>query len=356
MPHSDDLDIRITDSSLRDGSHAKGHQFDETMVRSVVRALDGAGVPVIEVTHGDGLGGSSFNYGFSAVDERVLLKAAVDEARRAKIAALMLPGVGTMDDVRFLADTGVAVIRIATHCTEADIAIQHFGLARDLRLETVGFLMMAHSQPPEVLADQAVIMAEAGCQCVYVVDSAGAMVLEEVSDRVAAVLAALGGRGPGGERVEVGFHGHENLALGIANTVFAIRAGATQIDGCTRRFGAGAGNTPTEALAAVCEKLGIRTGIDVLAAIDAAEDVVRPVMDGECKLDRLALIMGYAGVYSSFLRHAYRAAERYGVSGADILLECGRRKLVGGQEDQIIDIAVGLAARSPGAGAVAAAR
>jgi 4-hydroxy 2-oxovalerate aldolase len=337
MPYSDQLDIRITDSSLRDGSHAKGHQFDEQMVRSVVSGLDSAGVPVVEVTHGDGLGGSSFNYGFSLENERTLIAAAVDEAKQAKIAALMLPGLGTKDDVTAVADLGVSVIRIATHCTEADIAIQHFGLARELNLETVGFLMMAHSQTPDVLAAQARIMVDAGCQCVYVVDSAGAMILEQVTDRVTAVLGEVGGD------AQVGFHGHENLALGVANSIYAIRAGATQIDACTRRFGAGAGNTPTEALAAVCDKLGIRTGIDVLSMFDVAEEIVRPVMDGECALDRLSLIMGYAGVYSSFLKHAYRAAERYGVSGADILLECGERHLVGGQEDEIIDIAVGLA-------------
>ena len=337
MPYSDQLDIRITDSSLRDGSHAKGHQFDELMVRSVVSGLDSAGVPVVEVTHGDGLGGSSFNYGFSLENERTLIAAAVDEAKQAKIAALMLPGLGTKDDVTAVADLGVSVIRIATHCTEADIAIQHFGLARELNLETVGFLMMAHSQVPEVLAAQARIMVDAGCQCVYVVDSAGAMILDQVTDRVAAVLGEVG------DDAQVGFHGHENLALGVANSIYAIRAGATQIDACTRRFGAGAGNTPTEALAAVCDKLGVRTGIDVLRMFDVAEEIVRPVMDGECALDRLSLIMGYAGVYSSFLKHAYRAAERYGVSGADILLECGERHLVGGQEDEIIDIAVGLA-------------
>ena len=337
MPYSDQLDIRITDSSLRDGSHAKGHQFDEQMVRNVVSGLDSAGVPVVEVTHGDGLGGSSFNYGFSREDERTLIAAAVDEAKQAKIAALMLPGLGTKDDVTAVADLGVSVIRIATHCTEADISIQHFGLARELNLETVGFLMMAHSQAPEVLAAQARIMVDAGCQCVYVVDSAGALILDQVTDRVAAVLGEVG------NDAQVGFHGHENLALGVANSVYAIRAGATQIDACTRRFGAGAGNTPTEALAAVCDKLGIRTGIDVLRMFDVAEEIVRPVMDGECALDRLSLIMGYAGVYSSFLKHAYRAAERYGVSGADILLECGERHLVGGQEDEIIDIAVGLA-------------
>ncbi len=337
MPYSDQLDIRITDSSLRDGSHAKGHQFDARMVSDIVSGLDRAGMPVIEVTHGDGLGGSSFNYGFGLEDERVLIAAAVEAAERAKIAALMLPGLGTKHDIVAVADLGVSVIRIATHCTEADIADQHFGLARERGLETVGFLMMAHSQPPEVLAKQARIMVDAGCQCVYVVDSAGAMVLEQVSDRVEAMVAEIGGE------AQVGFHAHENLALGVANSILAYRAGATQIDACTRRFGAGAGNTPSEALVAVCDKLGIRTGIDVLAMFDVAEDVVRPIMDGEPALDRLALIMGYAGVYSSFLRHAYRAAERYGVSGADILLECGERRLVGGQEDQIIEIAVGLA-------------
>ena len=338
MSYSTELDIRVTDSALRDGSHAHAHQFTEQNVRDIVGGLDRAGVPVIEVTHGDGLGGSSFNYGFSLIDERLLLQAAVAEARRSKIAALMLPGVGTKSDITAIADLGVSVVRIATHCTEADIAAQHFGLAREVGLETVGFLMMAHSQPPDVLAKQARVMVDAGCQCVYVVDSAGAMILESVADRVAAVIAEVG------NDAQVGFHGHENLGLGVANSIMAIRAGATQIDGCTRRFGAGAGNTPTEALAAVCEQLGIRTGIDVLAIFDVAEEIVAPIMERECTLDRLALIMGYAGVYSSFLRHAYRAAERYGVSGAEILLECGRRGLVGGQEDQIIDSAVTLAA------------
>jgi 4-hydroxy 2-oxovalerate aldolase len=339
MPYSDTLDVRLTDTSLRDGSHAKRHQFTEDDVRSVVRALDGAGMPVIEVTHGDGLGGSSYNYGFSLTDERVLMKAAVDEARQAKIAALMLPGLGTIDDIKACADLGVSIVRIATHCTEADIAIQHFGVARELGLETVGFLMMAHSQPPEVLAAQARIMVDAGCQCPYVVDSAGALILEDVTVRVEALLAEVG------DEAMVGFHGHENLGLSVANSVLAARAGAHQIDGSTRAFGAGAGNTPLEVFAAVADRLGIRTGLDVLGLIDVAEDVVRPVMDGECLKDRLAIIMGYAGVYSSFLKHAYRAADRYGVSGADILLECGRQKLVGGQEDQIIQIAAALAAK-----------
>jgi 4-hydroxy 2-oxovalerate aldolase len=338
MPYSDALDVRVTDTSLRDGSHAKRHQFTVADVTAVVSALDAAGVPVIEVTHGDGLGGSSYTYGFSLVNERELMAAAVRTADRARIAALMLPGVGTKDDISACADIGVQVIRIATHCTEADISEQHFGLARQLGLETVGFLMMAHSQPPEILARQARIMADAGAQCVYVVDSAGAMIMEEASDRVAALIAEIGAE------AQVGFHAHENLSLSLANTILAVRAGAVQVDGSTRHFGAGAGNTATEAMVAVFTRLGILTGIEVLAMIDAAEDVVRPIMDAEPVVDRLSLIMGYSGVYSSFLKHAYSAAQRYGVSGAQVLLECGRQRLVGGQEDQIIHIAATLAA------------
>jgi 4-hydroxy 2-oxovalerate aldolase len=332
-----DIDVRITDSSLRDGSHAKRHQFTEAEVASIVGALDAAGVPVIEVSHGDGLGGSSFTYGRSHTPEQTLIRTAVQTARRARIAFLMLPGVGVKDDILTAADNGATVCRVATHCTEADISVQHFGLARERGLETVGFLMMAHSQPPEALAKQARIMADAGCQCVYVVDSAGALVLDQVSDRVAALVAELGAD------VQVGFHGHENLGLGVANSVLAYRAGATQIDGSTRRFGAGAGNTPVEAFVGVCDKLGIRTGVDFFAIVDAAEDVVRPAMPEECLLSRMALVMGYAGVYSSFLKHAYALSERYGVSGAEILVRAGERGLVGGQEDQLIEIAVQLA-------------
>ncbi|GAA4614837.1 4-hydroxy-2-oxovalerate aldolase [Saccharopolyspora hordei] len=334
--YSDTLDVRITDTSLRDGSHHKRHQFTATEVRDIVAALDGAGVPVIEVTHGDGLGGSSFNYGFSRTPEQELITIAAETAQRAKIAVLMLPGVGVKDDIVVARDNGAAVCRIATHCTEADVSVQHFGLARDLGLETVGFLMMAHSQPPEVLAAQARIMVDAGCQCVYVVDSAGALVLEQVSERVAALVAEVG------DEAQVGFHGHENLGVAVANSVAAARAGAVQIDGSARRFGAGAGNTPVEAFVGVCDKLGIRTGVDFFAITDAAEDVVRPAMPEECLLDRSALVMGYAGVYSSFLKHAARQAERYGVSEAQLLVKAGERKLVGGQEDQLIDIALEL--------------
>ena len=333
MSFSDTLDVRITDSSLRDGSHAKRHAFTTAEVASIVNTLDAAGVPVIEVSHGDGLSGSSFAYGQSVVDERELIATAVAQAKSAKIAALMLPGVAIKDDISRVADLGVRIIRIATHCTEADVSIQHFGLARELGLETVGFLMMAHSTSPEALAAQARIMADAGCQCVYVVDSAGAMILEDASDRVSALVDELG------TDAQVGFHSHQNLSLAVANSLLAIRAGAVQIDGSTRGFGAGAGNAPVEALVAVCSRLGYRTGIDPMKIMDAAEDVVRPVMPDECVVDRLSLTMGYAGVYSSFLKHAFSQAERFGVSPVDILIRAGERKLVGGQEDQLIDIA-----------------
>jgi 4-hydroxy 2-oxovalerate aldolase len=330
--------VRITDSCLRDGSHAVRHQLTTEQVRDVVVALDGAGIPVLEVAHGDGLGGSSFTYGFSHTPERELIATAVATARRARIAALLLPGIGTAADIHAVAELGVSVIRVATHCSEADISVQHFRIARQLGLETVGFLMMSHSQPPTVLAEQAQIMAAAGCQCVYIVDSAGALVPPAVAERVEAVLDAVGAD------TQVGFHGHENLACGVANTLAAIDAGARQVDGSTRRMGAGAGNTPTEALVAVLEKLGIDTGVDVTRIADAAEDVVRPIMARDCVLDRMSLMLGYVGVYSSFLEHARRAAERYGVSGAEILKTCGQRGLVGGQEDLIGEIAYELAA------------
>ncbi len=328
--------VRITDSTLRDGSHAMRHRFSVDQVRATVRALDDAGVPVIEVSHGDGLGGSSFIYGFSSTEELDLVSAAADEAKEAKIAVLLLPGVGTAEDLRAAKDAGALVARIATHCSEANISIQHFEMARKLGFETVGFLMMAHMLDPERLAEQAIVMADAGAQCVYVTDSAGALVLEEASTRVEALVAALG------TEVQVGFHGHNNLALGVTNSVLAYRAGARQIDGATAALGAGAGNSPTEVLVAVFERLGISTGIELGAVLAAAEEVVRPYMQHVPVADRPSVVMGYAGVYSSFLLHARRAAERYGVPAYEVLAEAGRRRLVGGQEDLLIDIAVAL--------------
>jgi 4-hydroxy 2-oxovalerate aldolase len=333
-----DRDLRITDSTLRDGSHAMQHQFTEEQVRGVVHALDSAGVEVIEVSHGDGLGGSSFNYGFSKVNEMDLIAAAVDEASQAKIAVLMLPGLGTVHHLKEAHQAGAAVARIATHCTEADVSIQHFGAARDLGMETVGFLMLSHKASPEQLAQQARIMVDAGAECVYVVDSAGAMVLSDAQVRIQAVIQEVERSG-----AQVGFHGHQNLSLGIANSVLAYQSGARQIDGALCALGAGAGNSPTEVLAATFERMGIRTGIGLGEVLSAAEDVVRPFIPRLPWMDRASITQGYAGVYSSFLLHAERAAERYDVPAHEILQKVGEAGYVGGQEDMIIDIALELA-------------
>jgi 4-hydroxy 2-oxovalerate aldolase len=330
--------IRITDSTLRDGSHAMAHRFTEEQVRGVVHALDNAGVEVIEVTHGDGLGGSSFNYGFSAEDDVKLVSAAVNEARTAKIAVLLLPGVGTIEDLQKARDAGASVARIATHCTEADVSLQHFAAARDMGMETVGFLMLSHRIGPQQLAKQARIMVDGGAQGVDVVDSAGALVLGEAQARVTALVQEVG------DQAQVGFHGHQNLSLGIANSVLAAQNGALQVDGALCALGAGAGNSPTEVLVATFERLGIPTGVDVQGALAAAQDVVRPFLSRLPFADRGAITQGYAGVYSSFLLHAERVAARYGVGVRSILLEAGRRALIGGQEDMLVDVALDLLA------------
>lgn len=329
--------VRLTDSTLRDGSHAMAHQFTEHEVRTVVHALDRSRVEVIEVAHGDGLGGSSFNYGFSRVDEFDLIAAAVDEATTARIAVLLLPGLGTIDHLRHAHDVGASVARIATHCTEADVSIQHFGAARDLGMETVGFLMLSHRISPTDLAKQARIMVDAGAQCVYVVDSAGALILAGAQARVRAVVEEIG------SQAQVGFHGHQNLSLGVANSILAVQGGARQIDGALCALGAGAGNAPTEVLAATFDRLGVDTGVDVQAVLAAAEEVLRPLIPRMPIADRSAIVQGYAGVYSSFLLHAERASERYGVPTHEILQRAGEAGYVGGQEDMIIDIAIQLA-------------
>lgn len=330
---------RITDSSLRDGSHPMRHQFTVEQVRTIARALDEAGVPVLEVSHGDGLGGSSLQYGFSLVDEMELISAACEVCTRAKIAVLLLPGVGTQKELREAARRGASIVRIATQCTEADVSEQHFGLAKELGLETVGFLMMAHMRPPEVLAEQARLMERYGADCVYVVDSAGAMLPTDAAARVAALKRAL--------RCQVGFHAHNNLGVAIGNSLAAMEAGAEQIDGCLRGLGAGAGNAPTELLAAVLDKLGRNPGLDVFKLTDAAEYLLAPMMPFQPIPNRDAITIGYAGVYSTFLLHAQRAGQRFGLDPREILVELGRRKAMAGQEDWILDVAQDLAARKP---------
>jgi len=307
--------VAITDVTLRDGSHAMRHQFTVDHVRQTVAALERAGVRSIEIAHGDGLGGSSFNYGFSGTPERVLIETAVETAQQATIGCLLLPGVGTVELIHEVREIGVRMLRVATHSTEADIAIQHIATARELGLDAVGFLMLSHMTAPDELAQQAAIMADAGAHCVYVVDSAGALLPDQVVARVEALREALP------SDVAVGFHGHNNLALGVADSLRAVEAGATRIDGALAGLGAGAGNSATEILAAVFERSGIETGLDVIAALEAADDVVRPFMDDEPRADLGSIVLGYAGVYSSFLLHGSRASERYGVPLLDILLE-----------------------------------
>ncbi len=329
--------VILHDMCLRDGMHPKRHQITLAQMIAVAEGLDGAGVPLLEVTHGDGLGGASINYGFPRHSDEEYLRAVVPRMKRARVSALLLPGIGTVDDLRMAADCGVATIRVATHCTEADVSCQHLGLARKLGLDTVGFLMMAHMIEPEALVAQARIMEEAGANCLYCTDSAGTMLPADVTARIAALRAALS------PSTQIGFHGHHNLGMGIANSIAAIEAGADRIDGSAAGLGAGAGNTPLEVFVAVLERMGADHGVDLYKIMDVAEDLVVPMMDVPVRIDRDALILGFAGVYSSFLLFAQRAGARYGVSSRELLVELGRRKTIGGQEDLIEDLALDMA-------------
>lgn len=330
-------DVIIHEMALRDGMHPKQHQISvEEMVR-IATALDAAGVPYLEVTHGDGLGGASVTYGFPAATDAEYLRAVVPRMKQARISALTLPGIGTIDELKEAVDCGVACLRVATHCTEADVAGQHLGMARDLGVEAVGFLMMAHMIPPEDLVTQARILEDFGAEVVYCTDSAGFMLPTDVTARMQALRAALR------PETRIGFHGHHNLALGVANSLAALEAGADRIDSSVAGLGAGAGNTPTEVLVAVLQRMGVRTGIDLYGVMDVAEDLVVPLMDRPVRIDRDALTLGYAGVYSSFLLFAQRAAERYGVRSRDILVRMGELRTVGGQEDLIEEVAMRMA-------------
>jgi 4-hydroxy 2-oxovalerate aldolase len=320
---------------LRDGSHPMRHQFTVEQVRAVAQALDVAGVPVIEVTHGDGLAGSSIQYGFSRTPEMELISEARRVCQRAKIAVLLLPGIGTVKELKEAMERGAQVVRIATQCTEADISEEHFEIARKLGMETVGFLMMAHMRPPEALVQQAKPMERYGADCVYIVDSAGAMLPRDAYARVKALREVLS--------IQVGFRAHNNLGMAVGNSIAALEAGADQLDGCLRGLGAGAGNAPTELLAAVLEKMGLNPGLDVYQLMDAAEYVIAPMMPYQPIPNRDAITIGYAGVYSTFLLHAQRAGERYGIDPRTILTELGRRQAVAGQEDWILDVALELA-------------
>lgn len=328
-------EIKITEVALRDGSHAISHQYTVDQVTAITSALNEARVPYIEVTHGDGLGGSSLQYGLSKTDELKLIEAAVAAADFSKIAVLLLPGIGTIENLKEAAKLGAKMARVATHVTEANVSKQHIETAKELGLETVGFLMMSHMAPVEKLVEQAKLMESYGADTVYVVDSAGALLPNQVTERIKALRQEL--------TVNVGFHAHNNLSLAMGNTLAAIEQGATRIDGSIRCLGAGAGNTQTEVLVAVLEKMGIQTGIDLYKMMDIAEDIVAPILPKPQEITRDGLTLGYAGVYSSFLLHANHAAEKFKVDSRDILVELGKRKIVGGQEDMIIDVAAELA-------------
>ena len=331
--------IKLHDMCLRDGMHPKRHQISLAQMASIACGLDDAGVPLIEVTHGDGLGGASINYGFPSHSDEDYLRHVVPLLKQAKVSVLLIPGIGTVEDLKIAADCGIHTVRVATLCTEADVSEQHIKAGRDMGLDTVGFLMMAHMIDADQLAAQGLLMESYGAQTIYCTDSAGYMLPADVTARISALRKVLK------PETEIGFHGHHNLSLGVTNSLAAVEAGATRIDGSAAGLGAGAGNTPLEVFVAVAQRMGLEPGVDLYKIMDVAEERVLPIMDQQIRVDRDSLLIGYTGVYSTFLLFAQRAAARYGVSSRDILAEMGRLRTVGGQEDLIEQVALELQAK-----------